>query len=149
MDWVCQQASLFPVAGRGAREARRDRQVGAADLNRPRLLRLRLVPVMRYRRGAGFGLRKVEFTELRLRQHANVIIELGAALRLRVAGRPVGQTPYGYDLGDDGTTLVEDSGEQVVILDIRARRKRGVELQQIADMLTDRSVPTKTGRSRR
>jgi len=64
-------------------------------------------------------------------------------------GQRIGQIPYGYDLAEDGATLVENPAEQAVIADIRAMRKRGMKLAHIADALTDRGVPTKTGRSAR
>ena len=45
--------------------------------------------------------------------------------------------------------LIQNPAEQVAIADIRAMRSRGRTLQQIADALTERCVPTKTGRSTR
>ena len=60
-----------------------------------------------------------------------------------------GRIPYGFDLADDGSTLVENPDEQGVIEDIRTMRASGHKLKQIADALTDRSVPTKTGLSSR
>ena len=62
-------------------------------------------------------------------------------------GHRVGSIPYGYDLADDGTTLVPNESEQAVIADIREWRSRGRKLQQIAGALTERGIPTKTGRS--
>ncbi len=55
--------------------------------------------------------------------------------------------PFGFDLEGDGTTLVENEAEQAVILEIRAMRQAGQTLKQIAAALTDRKVPTKTGKS--
>ena len=46
-------------------------------------------------------------------------------------------------------TLIENTAEQAVIADIKAMRLGGMKLQQIADTLTRRGVPTKTGKSRR
>jgi len=57
--------------------------------------------------------------------------------------------PYGYDLADDGVTLAADESEQAVIRDIRDMRSRGMTLDKIAEMLTERGVPTKTGKSSR
>ena len=67
----------------------------------------------------------------------------------RANGHRIGSVPYGYDLADDGTTLIPSQAEQSVIEDIRALRSRGRKLQQIADALTERKIPTKTGRSDR
>lgn len=57
--------------------------------------------------------------------------------------------PYGYDLASDGSTLVENPTEIEIIGEIHAMRNQGVTLQRIAETLTDRGVPTKTGRSER
>ncbi len=65
----------------------------------------------------------------------------------RANGKRIGTVPYGYDLADDGSTLLPNDVENVVIEDIRAMRSRGMKLQKIADSLTTRQVPTKTGRS--
>ena len=67
----------------------------------------------------------------------------------RANGQRVGAIPYGFDLAGDGTTLVSNEAEQAVIRDIRAMRDRGMKLKQIADTLTERRVPTKTGKSAR
>ncbi len=64
-------------------------------------------------------------------------------------GHRVGSVPYGYDLADDGTTLVPNESEQSVIADVRAWRSQGKKLQQIAGLLTERGIRTKTGRSDR
>ncbi len=66
----------------------------------------------------------------------------------RANGQRIGGIPYGYDLADDGVSLVPNESEQAVIREIRAMRSRGMKLQQIADSLTRRGVPTKTGKSR-
>ena len=55
----------------------------------------------------------------------------------------------GSDLADDGVTLVPNESEQTVIADVKAMRSRGMKLQQIATRLTERGVPTKTGKSNR
>ncbi len=71
-----------------------------------------------------------------------------AALSLKRAnGQRVGTVPFGFDLADDGTTLLENPTEQAVIGDIRAMRSDGRKLKQIAGELSDRGVPTKTGKS--
>ena len=67
----------------------------------------------------------------------------------RANGQRIGTVPYGYDLTDDGVTLTCHETEQAVIAEIRAMRKSGAKLQEIADRLTERGVPTKTGKSDR
>ena len=66
----------------------------------------------------------------------------------RANGQRVGAVPYGFDLADDGVTLVENDAEQQVVQDIKAMRAAGMKLQQIAARLTERGVPTKTEKSR-
>ena len=73
-----------------------------------------------------------------------------AAMAIKKAnGERVGAVPFGFDLADDGTTLVDNAAEQAVLADIRAMRSAGKKLKQIADELSDRGVPTKTGKSDR
>ncbi len=73
-----------------------------------------------------------------------------AALQhMRSNGQRVGQIPYGFDLADDGHTLILNDAEQSVITDIQAMRSRGMKLQKIAADLTERAVPTKTNKSDR
>lgn len=67
----------------------------------------------------------------------------------RSNGERIGSVPYGFDLADDGVTLVPNEIEQTVILDIRTNRDSGMTFAGIADTLTRRGVPTKTGKSRR
>jgi DNA invertase Pin-like site-specific DNA recombinase len=62
-------------------------------------------------------------------------------------GQRTGTVPYGSDLADDGTTLVPNEPEQAVVADIRAMRADGWTIERIADELTARAVPTKTGKS--
>jgi DNA invertase Pin-like site-specific DNA recombinase len=64
-------------------------------------------------------------------------------------GQRVGSVPYGFDLAEDGTTLLPNDVENAIIEDIRAMRSSGMKLQMIADGLTNRGVATKTGRSNR
>ena len=72
------------------------------------------------------------------------------ALAIKKAnGQRVGSVPYGHDLADDGVTLIQNDSEQAVIEDIRFMRAHGKTLKAIAGALTERRVPTKTGRSRR
>ncbi len=60
-------------------------------------------------------------------------------------GQRVGSIPYGFDLAEDGVTLVENPEEQAIIEEIHAMRSRGMKLKQIAADLTEQSIPTKTG----
>ena len=62
-------------------------------------------------------------------------------------GQRVGTIPYGSDLADDGVTLIPNEAEQTVVADIRAMRDSGATLKRIADELTERQIPTKTGKS--
>ena len=62
-------------------------------------------------------------------------------------GQRIGTVPYGYDLADDGATLIPNESEQAVIDEIRAWRSLGRTLERIAAVLTNRGVPTKTGKS--
>ncbi len=62
-------------------------------------------------------------------------------------GQRIGTVPYGYDLADDGATLIPNESEQGVIGDILTMRAARWTLERIADELTRRGVPTKTGKS--
>lgn len=64
-------------------------------------------------------------------------------------GQRVGTVPYGFDLSDDGVTLVANESEQAVIRDIQTMRADGMSLEKIADTLTYLGIPTKTGKSSR
>lgn len=67
----------------------------------------------------------------------------------RSNGQRIGSVPYGYDLDADGATLLPNAAEKAVIADILAKRTEGWTLKQIADDLTARAIPTKTGKSER
>ncbi len=67
----------------------------------------------------------------------------------RSNGQRVGTIPFGFDLADDGATLIPNESEQAVIADVKAKRARGMKLQEIAADLTAREVPTKPGKSHR
>ncbi|GAG30280.1 unnamed protein product, partial [marine sediment metagenome] len=67
----------------------------------------------------------------------------------RANGQRTGTIPYGSDLADDGVALVPNETEQTVIRDIWDMRANGKTLKQIAGVLTERGVPTKTGKSAR
>ncbi len=57
--------------------------------------------------------------------------------------------PYGNDLAYDRVTPIPNAAEHVMIQDIRTMRSRKMKLQEIAETLTGRGVPTKTGKSNR
>ena len=63
-------------------------------------------------------------------------------------GQRVGTIPYGYDLADDGDTLIENEAERAIVAEIKSMRADGTTLKRIAERLTERGVLTKTGRSR-
>lgn len=67
----------------------------------------------------------------------------------RSNGQRIGTVPYGFDLADDDATLVPNEAEQAIIAEIQTQRAGGGTLEQIADHLTGRAVPTKTGKSGR
>lgn len=58
-----------------------------------------------------------------------------------------GRLPYGYDLGPDGMTLVENTCEQIMLTLMQDMRNQGRSYATIATWLTDECVPTKTGKS--
>ena len=66
----------------------------------------------------------------------------GADVVCPFCGAP--ETPI---LADDGATLIANEAEQAVIAEIRDWRSHGWTLERIADALTARAVPTKTGKS--
>jgi DNA invertase Pin-like site-specific DNA recombinase len=70
---------------------------------------------------------------------------VAALAHMRSQGKRISRTPFGFDLGTDGTTLVENSSEQVVIDDILKMRARGLSFPKIARSLTERGIPTKRG----
>ena len=55
----------------------------------------------------------------------------------RHKGQRIGTVPYGFDLADDGTTLIENPTEQAAIADIHRMRTEGATLKRIASELTD------------
>ncbi len=65
----------------------------------------------------------------------------------RTNGQRIGSVPYGFDLADDGVTLVPNDAEQAVIAEMRAWRAAGRTLERIAEALTTRGIPTQTGKS--
>ena len=63
----------------------------------------------------------------------------------KAQGRRTGEVPYGYDLAEDGDTLLPNADELGIIREVQARREEGETLQGIADELNGREVPTKKG----
>lgn len=71
------------------------------------------------------------------------------ALRHKIRkGQRVGKVLYGYDLANDGKTLVANESEQQTISLITELRSAGRSLEQIAAELTQRGIPTKSGLSK-
>ena len=64
-------------------------------------------------------------------------------------GQRVGAIPFGFDLADDGTTLIPNEREHAVIRDMRTMKASGMTLREIALGLTERGVPTKAGKASR
>jgi len=72
-----------------------------------------------------------------------------AALSYRKAqGKRLGNVPYGFDVDDDGETLLANPAEQKVIRFIRRLRGKGASLRAISDKLYTKGVETKTGNNR-
>lgn len=70
-----------------------------------------------------------------------------AAMQAKIRrGHRCGSIRFGYDLGRDGATLVENQAEQAIIERIRGLQSAGKSLRAIADILNREHVPTKAGR---
>ena len=68
------------------------------------------------------------------------------ALQHRIRnGQRCGKVRFGYDLGPDGRTLIENPAEQEVLRLVAQLRAEGRPLRAIAAELTTRGVPTKEG----
>jgi len=61
-------------------------------------------------------------------------------------GQRVGKVPFGFDLSDDGVTLIPNADEQRAIEIIGELRRRGKSLREIAAELTVQGIPTKEGK---
>lgn len=68
-----------------------------------------------------------------------------AMAHMRSQGRFTGQVPFGFDLHDDGETLVPNEGESAVIQSLVLWRDEGLSLRAIANRLQERGVRTKNG----
>ncbi len=60
-------------------------------------------------------------------------------------GERVGAVPYGFDLSDDGVTLVENDAEQAVIHQARELKASGLSLRAIAAELNKRGFNARNG----
>ncbi len=61
-------------------------------------------------------------------------------------GERVGKIPFGFDLAEDGVTLVENANELRAIELIRSLRSQGYSLRDIATELDSAEIPTKDGK---
>lgn len=68
------------------------------------------------------------------------------ALRHKIRnGERVGKIRFGFDLGDNGRTLIPNASEQAAIRVMQQLRSSGYTLRQIAAELTLRGIATKEG----
>lgn len=63
----------------------------------------------------------------------------------RTYGQRTGSVPFGFDLDDDGTTLIPNPSEQQTSQDIQSMRDNGLSFPKIAEALTSRGILTKQG----
>ena len=61
-------------------------------------------------------------------------------------GERVGKIPFGFDLAEDGVTLVENADELRAVELIRSLRTQGYSLRDIATELDTAKIPTKDGK---
>jgi DNA invertase Pin-like site-specific DNA recombinase len=66
-----------------------------------------------------------------------------AMSHMKRQGLRVGSIPFGFDLGDDGRTLIANAREQEIILEARRLLASGWSRRRIAEELNRRNVPTK------
>ena len=69
-----------------------------------------------------------------------------AMSHMAAKGQRVGQIPYGYQLGENGVQLIEDEREKATQADIQFLYEEGMTWKQVAEVLNNRGVTTKTGR---
>ena len=67
------------------------------------------------------------------------------AHKRRKGERISSKIPFGFDLADDGVSLVENPQEQTILRKIADLRAQGLSLRAIADDLTNCGIPTKEG----
>lgn len=66
----------------------------------------------------------------------------------KAQGKRVGKIPFGWDLDEDGETLVENASEQEALQLIKKLRSKGQSLRAIAAELEAQSVTTKAGKAK-
>lgn len=69
----------------------------------------------------------------------------GALAHMRQQGKRTGKIPYGYDLADDGASLIPNHQEQDGLKLIERLRASGLGRRRIAAILIAQGIPTKTG----
>ena len=82
-----------------------------------------------------------EFERDQISERTSTAMKFNAA-----KGERVGKVPFGFDLSDDGVTLVPNAMEQEAVAVIRELRAGGFSLRDIAEDMNRRQVPTKEGR---
>ncbi|HSX23253.1 MAG TPA: hypothetical protein VLE97_10820 [Gaiellaceae bacterium] len=81
---------------------------------------------------------RAAYVELHKRHHER--IDEGLAERREEGKKTGGDVPYGYRLGDDGETLVENEAEQAVIAEAVRLREQGLSLRRVAQELWKRKM---------
>ena len=61
----------------------------------------------------------------------------------RRMGKRVGQVPFGFDLAEDGDTLLPNPREQAIVALMMLLREDGLSYHKIAAILERKRVPTK------
>lgn len=70
-----------------------------------------------------------------------------AAMQHKIAvGESTGNVKFGYRLAEDGSTLVHDEGEQMVIEAIRLMRSEGLSLRAIVEKLQAKGYVSRSGK---
>ena len=64
----------------------------------------------------------------------------------RSRGERVGEVPFGFRIGADGTHLEADETEQATLARLRGLRAQSFSVRRIADILNREGVPARTGR---
>jgi DNA invertase Pin-like site-specific DNA recombinase len=64
----------------------------------------------------------------------------------RSKGERVGEVPFGYRVGPDGTHIEPDDAEQKTLRQLRRLRARGFSVRRIAEALNAKGIPARTGR---
>lgn len=69
-----------------------------------------------------------------------------AMAHMRDQGRFLGQVPFGYDLAEDGETLIANQDELEAVELIQSLHRKGYSLRSIASELQGANIPTKGGK---